>query len=294
MKAILFFLLITTAFLEVKAQDLDIVRLNYTLYSFQSDEKHYTLHQPEINLRFPLLIRAPKHLLLGSINYKPLFISGADFEQQHLHGISLQLLYQQQLSEKVGLNLVLSPGIFSDFWDLSSEDIRLSAGARLRVKHSEQFSYALGLGYSRQFFGNLISPFFEINWDINQRLNLSGQLPFREKLTYKINARWQTGLSIMAENGAYRLRESEGSQYLQLKRWEATAFFEYQVYKHWVLQGAIGHTLRQNVSTYDQNERVNWSIVTFEVGGKDRVPSQEVTINAPFVELGLALRMNNE
>ena len=228
------------------------------------------------HLNFPLY-RKGSQFFAGRLQFKSRIINGLGPEiDNRLYATDLHLFWQRTITTKYKVNLFSQAGIHSDFLDISSDDWRYSLGFRLAVKHSGRFKSGWGIVYSRQHFGHQLNPFISIEYQLNARWSISGLLPIKPKITYKINSCWSWITELSGSVGSYRLSEvTENNNYLRVNNWHLINRLEYTVKKHHRFNLSVGYNLRQHFRRYAANDAQNWSILTIDLGSN----------NAPLVEI---------
>ncbi|MDJ1505345.1 DUF6268 family outer membrane beta-barrel protein [Cytophagaceae bacterium BD1B2-1] len=172
--------------------------------------------------------------------------------------------------------------------------MRFATGFRFRRILSERTSIGFGAGYARQFFGNVIMPFLEVNWKINDQWTLSGLFPIKPKLEYQLNKRVSLGAQILVDNSSSRLsRKYNESQIVQFKQWNAQLYTEYTIYKNIYFSIVAGYVFRRKIQLYDQNMRVPWTIFTFPIGG-EKTAIRTLTGNGYILQAGLSIKLKND
>ena len=126
---------------------------------------------------------------------KDVILVGGDYTQLHFKesgSINLQSdLYSTSLilgadlglkNPKWRTTLLVLPKINSDYKDISTDDMQMGGVAMFSYKKKDNLKYHFGLYYNREFFGDYFLPLLGIDWKINQRMNLFGDLPITMNL----------------------------------------------------------------------------------------------------------------
>jgi hypothetical protein len=252
------------------AQEKDLVSVNYAASKMKYNDTAANAKQLEAKLRFPLL-HNKGNTFIGTVNYKNLSLNSfPESFGSSFHGISLQLGWLKKLTDKKSLAFFLQGGVFSDMKDISGKDFRYSAGFRYRAKHSGKLSTGWGIAYSRQFFGNQIIPFIDIDYRPNEKWSVTGQFPVKPKVMYHFNTKTSAGFELSGDASSYRLNEKESQhKYIQQNQWAGLLKFEYRFAKSWQLNIGLGSNLRQAYKLYNDASATYWTIITIPLSKKD-------------------------
>lgn len=282
-------LLIIGIHVSFAQQEPELFHIRYGITPVSLTGSKYFLHQFESSVKIPVAIRNNYQVAAG-IAYEGLWTNGDSLlGAKNLQGISGQVLFNRNLNYHRGLQAFISGGVFSDFKDITGEDLRVAGGIRYKTKLHENFTFSFGLLYSKQFFGSLIAPFADFNWKISQRLSLSGPIPISPKLKYKLSSVAKLSFFLKPENASFRLSETESrSRYLQKKQWNTGFGLDYTFAKHWIVSIKTGVSFKQQFEIYEASEGGVFSIMTIDVKGGNRQPVSWYRGNALSGEITLA------
>jgi len=268
--------------------------VGYSYSPFTVNHKKMNIQQSTASVSVPLINNfkdGKLDFLLAGVNYSGLTLSGMEqsFSEKEFYAISVPITFQKSFSQKYALLVSAIPTLSSDLKDVSGEDISYSAFAMLKIHTSKNFSYSVGAGYSRQFFGSILIPVIGIDWQISERLSLSGTLPVSEKLKYQLSDKSIIGFSsdFGIGGGSYRLSKKTGSNYLQVQQYKNTLFYNYQLAKNFSVQISGGYNFVQKLDLYNKDQKVNWA--PFNDLSK-RVPLTELKKTGLTVESGINYR----
>jgi hypothetical protein len=270
------------------AQERDLASINYTVSRLRYHDTAANARQSDVKLRMPLYQKS-KSFLGATLGYKNVSLDGfPDSYTRMLHGIILQGMWVYKMTARRSLTFFAQAGLFSDMEDINGEDFRYSAGFRYRLKHTYKLSTGWGLAYSRQFFGNQVVPFIDVDYRPNEKWIITGQFPIKPKILYKINKRMSTGLELNGEAASYRLSAAErDNQFIQINQWTALAKLEYQFAKAWQLNLGIGKNFKQSYKRYNDAATTPWTIITFPIGDKPD-PIQKIESGGLNIQLGIS------
>ncbi len=162
-----------------QAQEKELANINYAVSGLKYNDTIAHSRQLDIKLRMPLY-QKHKSTIGATLGYKNVNLNHfPDSYTPALHGILFQGAWMYKITPRRSLTLFAQAGLFSDTKDISESDFRYSAGFRYRLKHSDKLSTGWGLAYSRQFFGNQVVPFIDVDYRPNEKWSITGQFPVK-------------------------------------------------------------------------------------------------------------------
>lgn len=275
--------------------DREMVHMKYSIAPIKDVGSHNALHEFDFNSKFPMVVK-DHAMLAGGVGYETLWTNQNPlFGNRNIQGVSAQLLFNRSLKNENTLLTFVTGGVYSDFKDLSGEDIRYTIGVRYKTRLHEKFSLSYGLAFSKQFFGLMLAPFLDFDWKVNNRLRLSGPVPLNTRLRYNFSEKAELSFFLKPENATYRLSEEiYNSQYFQKKQWNLGLGFDYQLTRHWLFTVRSGYSLKRKLEIYDASQTGFLSILTYELKGQRRTPYYQYQGSAFFAEVMLAWVLGKE
>ncbi|GAA0534409.1 DUF6268 family outer membrane beta-barrel protein [Chitinophaga japonensis] len=251
------------------AQDKELLHISWQYAPFRYQDT--AMHTQSLQLRagFPLYHKG-RHLLAGTVSYRNIYFHGLGKElDMPLHGVGLGLAWLYRVDEKHSLSMFSQTGVFSDMKDLSGEDMRIGLGFRYSARHSERLRYGFGLAYARQFFGNQVVPFLEIDYRFTERLRLYGQIPVRPRLEYTLSSRAKMGAGLQMDVSSYRLSASaDASGWIKTTQWAMQGYYQHRLSGRWQVQGSAGLIFRQQFERYADDSPHNWTLFSIPLGDR--------------------------
>ncbi|MPS72289.1 MAG: hypothetical protein E2590_03975 [Chryseobacterium sp.] len=272
------------------AQDRDLLNVNYAVSTLKFNDTVANAKSFDVKLKLPVF-QKKQYTIVGIVGYKNLSLQSFPAGYGgNLHGITFQGAWIYKLSDRKSLTFFAQAGLFSDLQDISSKDFRYTGGFRYRVKHSEKLSTGWGLAYSRQFFGNQIIPFIDVDYRPNDKWSITGQFPIKPKVLYHFNDKLSAGIELSADASSYRLSATEkDNQFIQVNQWIGLAKLEYQLAKNWELNIGLGRNFRQSYKLYDDAATTPWTIITMPLGEKAE-PIYEIYDNGLNIQVGISFK----
>jgi hypothetical protein len=240
--------------------------------SYTYDSGDYSAQTINANARFPLF-----NHVFGNVMYRHLTL-----EDHTLQSAAMQLFYKFEFSEKQSLVLIGTGGIYNEGW-------RYGAGFRYQYKHSEKVKTGIGILYNKQFFGNQLIPFLDVNYAPSAQWTISGLFPIRPKVMYHFNKVVSVGFEINGEANSYRMAET----YLRNNQWTGMCRFEWGFTKYLLLSAGIGRNFINRYQFFDNDAKTGWTIITIPLSEKAH-PIYERESKGISATLGLSLRVNRD
>lgn len=279
---------------QMPALQLGSFKADYVYSPFKVNGEDIQVQQANAHLIFPLYSKLKDGKLdffLTGISYTGLFVSGntTDLGASAFHSFSIPLTYQKSFSDRYSLSVSFIPTLSSDMKDVSGEDMIYTGAAAFKVKVSEKFSYSVGVVYSKQFFGSLLLPLVGIDWQINNRLNLSGSLPISQRLKYNLSAKNAVGINnnLGIGGGTYRLTEQRNAPYFQTQQSKISLFYNYMPVRNFSIDFNAGYNYVQKLGLYDKDQKVG--LAPFD-SLDERIPLAELNNTGISVGVGINYR----
>lgn len=280
---------------SIAQSEQELFRLKYSASpSTQSGSKDI-LQGMGLNIKFPLQASDRSKLVAGLTFESAWSTQYSKFLGDGVQGLSMQLFLNQNLNNNKGFIAFSSVGIYSDFEDISQEDIRYSIGFLYKTKYYTRSKFSYGLVLNKQFFGVLVQPFLDFEFKINEKLKLAGPMPLNTRLLYSVNPKIRLMLFLKPDNGSYRLSKSNNeSRYLQIINWSTGLGLDYQFTRHWFFNIRGGYSLNRNLKVYDASQTGVVGILNFDLTGKNRSPYLTHKENSIFAEITLSYNISKE
>lgn len=269
------------------AQDKDLATINYSISKVKYNDTSANARQFDAKFKLPVY-QKNKATFAGSFGYKNVSLNS--FPNNYapsLHGFTIQAAWLYKFTDKNSLTLFTQAGLFSDMKDISGKGFRYSVGFRYRYKHSDRLTTGWGLAYARQFFGNQVIPFIDVDYRPNNKWTISGQVPIKPKILYHFNTKISAGIEVNGEAASYRLSATEkSSQFIQINQWTGLAKIEYQFAKSWQFNLGFGKYFKQSYKLYNDASTTPWTIITIPLGNKPE-PIQKIDSKGLNIQFGL-------
>ncbi|TWJ03186.1 hypothetical protein JN11_00723 [Mucilaginibacter frigoritolerans] len=250
----------------------------------------FTMQQPIVDVGFPVykdFSAAHPILIKTGIRYQGLFLSGEqNIGSTEFQSITVPLLVNYSLSRTTSISFVGLATIASDFKrSIGAEDIIYTAGVRVGFRPSKSFRYGITLAYISNYSGKFLLPIPDIDWTINNKLSLTGIIPARFSLKYKLSEIQSLGITGSLNSSMYRLNDEAKGQYLNLQQNSAGLIYDLKLSQRWSLNLIAGHTFSQRLETFNLDQKVPFDGFTKL---NDRVSNVSYRQNSFIFQSGIA------
>lgn len=173
----------------------------------------------------------------------------------HLYALTLGLGVQHYFTKKFSAVLILMPKIASDFSErFNAYDRQYGGSLLLQYKFGKNFRVKAGLFYNREPFGNFFVPLFGVDWQISPRWMLYGTFPLINRLEFKINEHFYTGVGARVYGRSYRLNSFWNHNYIWNQENQVKYFIDYYMTKKLVFYTELGRTLGYGPKQFEFNK----------------------------------------
>ncbi len=220
----------------------------------------FTMQQPVVEVGFPVyknFLTAHPVLIKTGIRYQGLFLSGGQvIGSSEFHSITVPLLINYSLSRTTNISFVGLAAIGSDLKrNMDADDILYTAGIRAGFRPGGSFKYGITLVYTRNYAGKLLLPIPDIDWTISNKLSLTGVIPARASLKYKLSETQSLGVTGSLNSSMYRLNEDAKDQYIHLRQNTAGLIYDLKISRRWKLNMIAGHSFSQRLETFNMDQK---------------------------------------
>jgi hypothetical protein len=250
----------------------------------------FTMQQPIVDVGFPVykdFSAAHPILIKTGIRYQGLFLSGEQkIGSTAFQSITVPLLVSYSLSHTANIAFVGLATVGSDFkQSIGAEDILYTVGVRIGFQPSNSFRYGITLAYISNYTGKFLLPVPDIDWTISNKLSLTGVIPARASLKYKLSEIQSLGITGSLNSTMYRLNQDAKGQYINLQQNSAGFIYDVKLSRRWKLNLIAGHTFSQRLETFNMDQKVSFDGFTKL---NDRTPNVSYRQNSFIFQGGIS------
>ncbi|MGF7039043.1 DUF6268 family outer membrane beta-barrel protein [Mucilaginibacter lappiensis] len=230
-----------------------------------------------------------KYLIVGG-NLEAFNFSGThpDFEVKRVYSISPTLGYSTTVSKSFNLTALLTPTMNSDYKDVKSSDIKFGAIVRGSWKASDNLTWRGIIGYRRQFYGPQYVALVGMDWKVNEKWQIFGDIPHNLTASYTVNQKVNAGFNLFVQNSTYRLNNQD--RYFEYNTVNPGLFVERYLSAKWAVRATAAYTLIRNMEIYNKDDKAKGFIDFAELGDRKDPINPEVSPGLAF-KIGLSYRI---
>jgi hypothetical protein len=256
-----------------------------------SGDQKFTGSNLKITTSIPIFLtpNKSKYLIIGG-NLEAFNFSGThpDFEVKRVYSISPTLGYSTMVSKNFNLTALLTPTMNSDYKDVKSSDIKFGAIVRGSWKVSDKLTWRGIVGYRRQFYGPQYVALVGMDWKVNEKWQIFGDIPHSLTASYAVNQKVNTGFNLFVQNSTYRLNNHD--RYFEYNTVNPGLFVERYLSSKWAVRATAAYTLIRNMEIYNKNDKAKAFIDFAELGDRKDPINPEVSPGLAF-KIGLSYRI---
>ena len=269
----------------------DVLNLKYRSFPTETGVENSNMkmkgNMMEAGFMLPMELKNKNYVLVGGDYSQLNFCStGANASTYSLYSTSLMLGYDQQLKNAAWRRTVLFiPKINGDYKGLD-KSFQAGAVVMYTFKKKDNLKYHFGMYYNSEFFGAYFLPLVGIDWKINSKFNLFGDMPSNLSLEMKMNNSLKLGAGFVSTIGSYRIHDQSGVSYIRegdktFGHNQVKLYLSYSPAKSITLFGEVGETIFRKYSAYASDHTL---ISTGNITSADGV----------FITGGIAYRVATE
>jgi hypothetical protein len=149
----------------------------------------------------------------------------------------------------------------------------------------------VGMYFNAEFFGPFVVPLFGLNWDVAEKVSISGDLPIWAKINYQLSKPFSIGVGYKALVSSYRLSGEFNDAYTSRFAIEPYMYLDFEVAKNIFLNGKAGYTMSRKYPVYEKDDRLDWQL-SFVKFADVRTQLNPVIENGLFFEFGVAYKVD--
>lgn len=279
---------VLTINIQAQEQLNSLLGISYTASKLKNDTLKGSCQNIDAFVNLPLFkmndYTAIARIGFSQDNYKNL----AQEFNHRLTTLNLTAFLLKKIDEKNKLQFMCKAGLYSDFEDIGWKDFRYSLGINWWHTYSKRLKVGTGIAFARQFRAYQISPFASMYYQINDKLLVSGLFPVKPRISYFINKQWIWYNEITSNVESFRLSGKKyDNQIIEFSGWKGTSGLEYTLKEKHHFMFGLGYSFRENMRLYDDVNKNNWKLFTFNLTDKV-VPVSSVKVK----ELSFMIKYN--
>jgi hypothetical protein len=241
------------------------------------------------SIPFFLTPNKSKYLIVGG-NLEAFNFSGThpDFEVKRVYSISPTFGYSTMVSKNFNLTALLMPTMNSDYKTVKGSDIKFGAIVRGSWKVNDNLTWRALVGYRRQFYGPQYIALVGMDWKVNDKFQIYGDLPSNLTASLAVNEKVNTGFNLFVQSSTYRLDNQ--NRYFEYNTVNPGLFIERYISSKWAVRATGAYTLTRNMEIYNKTDKAKGFIDFYEMGDRKDPVNPEVAAGLSF-KVGLSYRI---
>lgn len=234
-----------------------------------------------------------KTIIYNSLNYfyfhvgSDTSVAGSISGPLNLHGFILRTGLVQRMSNGQSIQLLLSPRIMTDMNGGGFDNFQFGAMAIYEKKFSDKLTMGFGAMFNQEFFGPYMVPVVNLNWQVSEKISVSGMLPVYAKIKYKAGEKLTVGISHFGLTTSFGLNEAPfEDDYIERQSIDLALFGNYKIAKNISIEGRFGKSMSRCYKQYAADDKVDFAL-PLKTFGDDRVMKNVQFQDGLFMELRL-------
>ncbi|MFH2094961.1 MAG: DUF6268 family outer membrane beta-barrel protein [Bacteroidota bacterium] len=280
-------LLITTNGFNQDFIDLASTGMNYVPDNkYEDADSSFSFSHQFFNIQYPHVFEN-KDILLGKISLNRYHSGETGFPDLYIFYLQLGML--KHLGEKSALRFAIIPKIASQLKDVDKTHFLAPCLAMVQFSPSENFTYGLGILYSKEIFGHFINPAIHAKWKINNSWLLYADFPSYGYLMYYPKKFCKAGFYASSSTTSIRLSKEFNNAYIQKSYGDFSLFADLYFTKNVVLRLKGGYSTMRSLDMYAKGETVPLTISVMEFDDNRTQLNSDID-DALFFEISLNYR----
>ncbi len=246
-----------------------------------------------LNISLPIVLNKKTTIVTGirgnnwTVNYTP-----EDTWPTSYYSLGLTLGINHKFSDKNSLLLVAIPKLNSDYQEINANAFQLGFLSTYSIRKNEYFLWKIGMYYNSETYGPFVVPIFGLDWDLNNKLNIKGDLPIHGKVNYQLNEAFASGLGYVSLVSSYSfIGELDEAYYTSRFAIEPYLYADVKLFNNTYFNVKAGYAISRKYPVYEKADKIDWQL-SFLKFGDDRVQLNPIIENGAFIEFGLAYKID--
>jgi hypothetical protein len=189
----------------------------------------------------------------------------------NLHGFILRTGLYQKFDQGRALQLLFAPRLMSDLVSIDGKSFQFGGLALYEKVFSDKLGMSFGAMYNQELFGPYLVPLININWQVSDKWLISGLLPIYAKISYKVNEKFNFGISHFGLLTTYSLNDPEyKDDYIERQSIDLSLYGRYKLAGNFYIEARFGRSFSRSYAQYAGDQKVDFAIPLAKFGD-DRV-----------------------
>lgn len=245
-----------------------------------------------VNISLPVVLNERTAIVTGirgnnwTVNYSPEQVWPTSY-----YSLGLTLGVNHKISDKNSFLFVALPRLNSDYNNINANAFQLGFLTTYSTRSNKNFLWKLGLYFNTEFFGPFVVPIFGLDWKLNEKLSITGDLPIYGKVNYQFTPGLASGVGYIALVSSYRLTGDFNDAYTSRFAIEPYLYADVKLFKNTYFNAKAGYAISRKYPVYAKEDKIDWQL-SFIKFGDDRTQLNPVIENGAFIEFSLAYKID--
>ena len=204
-----------------------------------------------------------------------------------LHGFILRSGIYHKFNKNKGIQLLFSPRLMSDLENISGSHYQFGGVAMYEVTYHSDLSLSYGVMYNQELFGPYVIPVLKMNWQLNNRWQISGLLPVYSKISYQATPNLHVGINHFGLVSTFKLGDlAYHGDYVERRSIDMGLFGKLNLGNNLYLEGRIGYSLDRRYEQYGESDKIDLALPVINFGD-NRIQKNVSFKDSPYANLRL-------
>lgn len=233
----------------------DVLQMNHQRMqsTYDASGKKHITQNSFANLLLPIQIDS-NNTFIFRINTERMQYQnheGSDIYYQIIGGLG----WQHHFNKKWNITAILMPKITSDLIDpLNSYDYQYGGTVLFQYKPKSNIRYKFGTFYNTEPFGNFFVPLLGVDWQINEKNWVYGNLPLNMRYEHRFAEKVYAGAGVRIYGRSYRISSSGNHDYLWNQENQLKLFTDFYITPSMVVYAEAGRSVGYGLRRFQDGE----------------------------------------
>ena len=178
-----------------------------------------------------------------------------------LNGFIARTGLYQKFGNGMGIQILFAPRYMTDFKGGGGNCFQAGGIFLFEKIFNESLTMSFGAQYNKEFFGSLLVPIVNVDWQISSKWKFTGMLPIYSKLGYKVNDNLDAGLAHFGLVTSYYLGDSDyEGDYIQRNSIDLTLYARQRISGNIFFEMRGGMALGRSYDQYAGDQKVSFAL----------------------------------
>lgn len=204
-----------------------------------------------------------------------------------LNGFIVRTGLYQKFGNGMGIQILFAPRYMTDFNGGGGNCLQFGGVFLFEKVFSESLTMSFGAQYNQEFFGPLLVPIVNVDWQISSKWKFTGMLPVYSKLSYKVNENLHAGFAHFGLVTSYYLGHSDyAGDYVQRNCIDLTLYARQRIAGNIYFELRGGMAMGRSYDQYAGDQKVKFGLPLVLLGDNRTIKNTNFN-GGPILDLRL-------